>query len=219
MNNQLQELLKLTTVKLGYLDIFLNFLVCLVSTYFIIYLYNRYSSTVADKSYFSRIFPIFSISIFLIITVIQSSLALSLGLVGALSIIRFRTAIKEPEQLVYLLMITGVAIASAAGQYRAGLIGTVVFGIVVLIENQLFSKKSVRVKTNYGLLVIKSSQHLAQVELEKYFGASEFTLVSYNSNDDKNTYTYSILVPDLTSLEKDLRSAFQIEEFYYTSIS
>ena len=219
MNNQLQELLKLTTVKLGYLDIFLNFLVCLVSTYFIIYLYNRYSSTVADKSYFSRIFPIFSISIFLIITVIQSSLALSLGLVGALSIIRFRTAIKEPEHLVYLLMITGVAIASAAGQYRAGLIGTVVFGIVVLIENQLFSKKSVRVKTNYGLLVIKSSQHLAQVELEKYFGASEFTLVSYNSNDDKNTYTYSILVPDLTSLEKDLRSAFQIEEFYYTSIS
>ena len=48
---------------------------------------------------------------------IKSSIVLSLGLVGALSIIRFRTAIKEAEQIVYFLIITGISIATAANSY------------------------------------------------------------------------------------------------------
>tara|TARA_B100001093_G_C26852881_1_gene1025931 strand:+ start:76 stop:600 length:525 start_codon:yes stop_codon:yes gene_type:complete len=64
-----------------------------------------------------NIFPLFGASIFLIVITIKSSIVLSLGLVGALSIIRFRTAIKEAEQIVYFLILTGISIATAAGSY------------------------------------------------------------------------------------------------------
>ena len=51
---------------------------------------------------------ILSITTFLVISVVKSSLALSLGLVGALSVIRFRTPIKEPEELSYLFLAIGI---------------------------------------------------------------------------------------------------------------
>jgi len=83
--------------------------------------------------------------------VIQSSLALSLGLVGALSIIRFRTAIKEPEQLIYLLMATGSAIGTAAGQYRLVVIATAIF----VLMNILRSRKSGNSNLDLNTVVLK----------------------------------------------------------------
>ena len=80
-------------------------------------IYVSYSNSVSNKSLIGNIFPLFGVSIFLIVITIKSSIVLSLGLVGALSIIRFRTAIKEAEQIVYFLILTGIAIATAAGSY------------------------------------------------------------------------------------------------------
>ena len=80
-------------------------------------IYIRFSNSVSNKRIIANIFPLFSISIFLIVITIKSSIVLSLGLVGALSIIRFRTAIKEAEQIVYFLILTGTSIAVAAGSY------------------------------------------------------------------------------------------------------
>lgn len=74
-------------------------------------IYVSYSNSVSNKSLIGNIFPLFGVSIFLIVITIKSSIVLSLGLVGALSIIRFRTAIKEAEQIVYFLILTGIAIA------------------------------------------------------------------------------------------------------------
>lgn len=80
-------------------------------------IYVSYSNSVSNKSLIGNIFPLFGVAIFLIVITIKSSIVLSLGLVGALSIIRFRTAIKEAEQIVYFLILTGIAIAAAAGSY------------------------------------------------------------------------------------------------------
>lgn len=52
---------------------------------------------------------------FLVIFVVKSSLALSLGLVGALSIVRFRTPIKGPEELVYLFLSIAIGLGFGAG--------------------------------------------------------------------------------------------------------
>ena len=60
----------------------------------------------------------------LVITVIKFSLALSLGLVGALSIVRFRAAIKEPEELVYLFFIIAIGLANGANQFLLSSIAT-----------------------------------------------------------------------------------------------
>ena len=75
------------------------------------------------------------------ITIVKSSLALSLGLVGALSIVRFRAAIKEPEELVYLFLIIATGLGCGAGQLKITLIGILV-AIIIIIIYSFFSKKS-----------------------------------------------------------------------------
>ncbi len=69
------------------------------------YTYLKVSKSLNAKEHFSEIFVPLAIITTLVITVVKFSLALSLGLVGALSIVRFRAAIKEPEELVYLFFV------------------------------------------------------------------------------------------------------------------
>jgi hypothetical protein len=78
--------------------------------------YQRFSPVLSNKRKFSRVFVFIAATTLLVITVVQSSLALSLGLVGALSIIRFRTPIKEPEELAYLFLAIGLGLGLGANQ-------------------------------------------------------------------------------------------------------
>jgi uncharacterized membrane protein YhiD involved in acid resistance len=77
-------------------------------------LYKRCSSSVSNRENFASVFPMLTLTTVAIIFVVKSSLALSLGLVGALSIVRFRAAIKTPEELVYLFFCIGVGLALGA---------------------------------------------------------------------------------------------------------
>lgn len=79
------------------------------------WLYLRFASAAADRSSFASLFPLFTLSTILVVTVVQVSIPLSLGLLGALSIVRFRTAIKTPEDLTYLLFCVAIGVALAAG--------------------------------------------------------------------------------------------------------
>ena len=67
----------------------------------------------SNREEFAQVFPFILLTTVLIISVVKSSLALSLGLVGALSIVRFRTPIKEPEELAYLFV--AIAMSSVVG--------------------------------------------------------------------------------------------------------
>ena len=71
----------------------------------------------------------------------KSSLALSLGLVGALSIVRFRAAIKEPEELVYLFLVIATGLGCGADQIKITLIGVVV-AILLIYLNNIFTRKN-----------------------------------------------------------------------------
>ena len=75
------------------------------------YVIRRFSRIIGDRSQYTVVILALMPTMVLIISVVRSSLALSLGLVGALSIVRFRTPIKEPEELMYLF----VAIAAGLG--------------------------------------------------------------------------------------------------------
>ena len=107
--------LQLTTTSIS--EFIVGFLITIFLSILVKLIYESYSNSVSNKKIISHIFPIFSISIFLIVITIKSSIVLSLGLVGALSIIRFRTAIKEAEQIVYFLILTAISIATAASSY------------------------------------------------------------------------------------------------------
>ena len=80
---------------------------------------KRFSNVLGNRHRFLFIFPVLIPTTVLIISVIKSSLALSLGLVGALSIVRFRTPIKESEELAYLFLAIAVGVGLGAGQVMA----------------------------------------------------------------------------------------------------
>jgi hypothetical protein len=91
--------------------------------------FQRFGSTLSNREEFAQVFPFVLLTTILIITVVKSSLALSLGLVGALSIVRFRTPVKEPEELAYLF----IAIAMGLGLGANQTVPTVVAGLFILI--------------------------------------------------------------------------------------
>lgn len=140
--NDLFELTNLELTNTSFFDFFIG----LFSTSFFVLLvrliYLRYSNTVSNKSIISNLFFIFGISIYLIVVTIKSSIVLSLGLVGALSIIRFRTAIKEPEQIIYFLFITGVAISTAAESFLFPLLAVLCLYLYVLILDHKSTKSN-----------------------------------------------------------------------------
>ena len=87
--------------------------ISLLSSLFISYLYVHFYSNRATGSQVHRAFPLLGISITAIFVTIQFSLPLSLGLLGALSIVRFRTPIKEPEEIGFIMLVIAASIATA----------------------------------------------------------------------------------------------------------
>jgi hypothetical protein len=77
--------------------------------------YEKYGTSLSNRKAFSKNFLVLSTTTMFIITIVKSSLALSLGLVGALSIVRFRSAIKEPEELTYLFLNIAIGLGCGAG--------------------------------------------------------------------------------------------------------
>ena len=90
--------------------------------------FRKFGSTLSNRDEFAQVFPLVLLTTILIISVVKSSLALSLGLVGALSIVRFRTPIKEPEELAYLF----ITIAAGLGLGADQTVPTVVSVLVIL---------------------------------------------------------------------------------------
>src|SRR3989344_3777429 len=99
--------------------------------YLLSHLYTIYGTSISDRKKFSSNFIILISTTTLIITVVKSSLALSLGLVGALSIVRFRAAIKEPEELGFLFLCIALGLGLGAGQFGVTLIGFVLISIFI----------------------------------------------------------------------------------------
>ena len=137
------------------IDIY-NFLISLllsaILAFLVKFVYLKCAMTLSNKSYFSDLFVPLAITTTLVITVIKFSLALSLGLVGALSIVRFRAAIKEPEELIYLFLVIGIGLACGANQYIVAFSATIfiIFALFIFSkyrrsDNQILNVKSINV--------------------------------------------------------------------------
>ena len=108
------------TISFG--DFMIGFLLTAVLAILIRNFYIRYGTAISNRKRFANNFLALALIVMLIITIVKSSLALSLGLVGALSIVRFRAAIKDPEELVYLFLVIGLGLATGAGQFIIALV-------------------------------------------------------------------------------------------------
>ncbi|MFC1682220.1 DUF4956 domain-containing protein [Nanoarchaeota archaeon] len=100
--------------------------------------YIKYGTSLSNRKKFAGNFVLMTTTTTLIITVVKSSLALSLGLVGALSIVRFRAAIKEPEELAFLFLTIAIGLGLGAGQLAVTLIAFFII-LLLIIGRHIYS--------------------------------------------------------------------------------
>ena len=124
LDRSLENFFLNSNIQIDFGNFFVAMLLSLILSYLVKLTYLKVGRALNDKDYFSDTFIPLAIITTLVITVIKFSLALSLGLVGALSIVRFRAAIKEPEELVYLFFIIAIGLANGANQFLLSSIAT-----------------------------------------------------------------------------------------------
>jgi len=180
--------------------------------YFIRALYLRFASTVSNRDNFSAMFPLLTVSTILIIFVVKSSLALSLGLVGALSIVRFRAAIKEPEEIVYLFFCIAVGLALGAEYYMLSMAGVFIFTAFVLLGHFLRRKKRSR---EFLLTVSGEHSEVFDGDIDSITRAIEeivgpLTVQNLDVEDGHLRYRVSISqkVGDIGAMVQELKSKF-----------
>jgi uncharacterized membrane protein YhiD involved in acid resistance len=142
MEDQLKQLLENIAFQQNQtiLTVVVGFVLCIICSYVLKLVYQNFSRSISTRFQFAHLFPILSAATFLVIVIVKSSIALSLGLVGALSIVRFRTPIKEPEELVYLFIAIGLGIGFGADQIIPTLV-IFILTIIIVYFNSLNQEK------------------------------------------------------------------------------
>lgn len=152
----------------------LNIFICAILLFFLKVIYIKYGSSISNRFQLSKVLILVGLTTFIIISIVKSSLALSLGLVGALSIVRFRTAIKEPEELGYFFMSISIGLGMGANQLLPTIIGFIILSIIIVILN----KNKLNSSFSQNLLI---QLHCKNEDKSKYTDHIS-SIVSENSN-------------------------------------
>ena len=115
------------------LQVILTLVIALAIGGFLYFIYKKtFAGVVYSRSFNLSLIMLTMVSA-LVLMLVSSNLTLSLGMVGALSIVRFRTAIKDPIDTVFMFWAVGEGLALGAGFVDVGLIGALVIGVVMVI--------------------------------------------------------------------------------------
>lgn len=173
---------------INYVNFSLGLVLLIIYTIVFQLLFKNYALVTSNRTLFSSNFLFFSLSIYLIIITIKSSLALSLGLVGALSIIRFRTAIKEPEQIIFLLGLTAISISLAAEQFIVSTLCVIVFTLVSITRYK-GAVKSERLHSDFLLITFTELETTkAESCMSKISEIPAVTALSNYENSNQSNY-------------------------------
>ncbi len=213
----LSDLVPNNVEQMELLPTLFSFTICILMGFAIRAFYIRRSFSLTGKTHVGSVLPILSAVIFLVIMVVKSSLALSLGLVGALSIVRFRTPIKEPEELVYLFLAIAVGLGYGAGHI---LLTTLLTVIILLVIWFWLSNRKVGSTNEYNLVVHWQNPELsfAKISDEVKKFASSLKLVRLDSNQTNHTAVMLVspgegaqldaLVGGLKAIDPEINSTF-----------
>jgi len=128
---------ELESLELTVPQIVLNLLIALLISLWVLWIYKlSYQTTVYNKS-FSMTLPISALVTTMVIMAVSSNVILSLGMVGALSIVRFRTAIKNPLDTIFMFWAIGIGITVGADSSVLAIIGSIVIGLAILFVQAL----------------------------------------------------------------------------------
>jgi hypothetical protein len=198
LNQQIQVNL-FTFVQSIIVAALLSFLIQLV--------YVKFSNSLSNKDDFSKNFIVLGLATTLVITIVKSSLALSLGLVGALSIVRFRAAIKDPEELVYLFLVIASGLGCGAGQIKITSIGISSALIIIIIFNlyykrkkNIFSEDLINASFIYDKKITSNEIDKLTDKINKH--CNKVVFVSFSATKDQSTINLDIVPKKFNSISQ-----------------
>lgn len=173
--------------SLNFSIIVLNYTITFIAAFFIMFTYKITFSGAAYSRKFNVSLGMITIITTLIMSVISNNIALSLGMVGALSIIRFRTAVKEVRDAAFIFWGIAVGIGCGVSQYMLVAVGSATVFLFMIVTRQV-------VPENRQLLVIQaalSAQNKVEAAVEGYFH-SKAHLSMKNCTQEKCEFVYTI---------------------------
>ena len=144
-----------------------------------------------------------AMTIAFIIVTISSNLVLSLGMVGALSVVRFRTAIKDPLDVGFLFLSIAAGLTAGAGLFFIAIVGTAIVCMVFVAMNYLGK----RVKTY--LLIVQCDENAVEA-VKDVLSKTKTSIKTINSSQDRVELTYSVRISD-ESFVSDVRAVEGVE--------
>ncbi|HBB28989.1 MAG TPA: DUF4956 domain-containing protein [Clostridiales bacterium] len=196
----LQETGNLTTE--GFIMSMLIAFICAVIVY---YVYRLFYKGVIYNNNFNILLVLVAVVTCFTVIVISSNVVLSLGMVGALSIVRFRTAIKDPLDVGFLFWAVAIGITSGAGLYIISILGTVFISLIYILLVQIRSKKRVY------LLIVKHNQ-TAGSEVSSVLNGIKKTLKNRTTTKNFTELTYEVKInEDNTSILNNLLTIDGVE--------
>ncbi len=203
------------SAPISFTSLFINLAVGALISIILKFHYKKYGSTISNREEFSNIFPFILLTTTLVITIVKSSLALSLGLVGALSIVRFRTPIKEPEELAYLFICIAAGLGFGANQTLIT-VTSVILILLFMMMFKIFRKSSIEknmfISLELNIGTMKNKQNLLN-KINKIIlnEVDNFDLRRFDAKEDNIEATYMISVKKIDSIENlmaNLRKSF-----------
>ncbi|MEN6626606.1 MAG: DUF4956 domain-containing protein [Candidatus Sumerlaeia bacterium] len=157
------------------------------------FFYLHFGNSMSNRRVFARNFLLLAVTTTLIITIVKSSLALSLGLVGALSIVRFRAAIKEPEELAYLFLTISVGLGLGAGQIVLTVVAVLIILGIIAIQSTLRRRQD---EPNLYVTVTTTNPHKMSLKEITDVLAAAGAAASLKRLDDSNDALEAAFVVD-----------------------
>lgn len=213
-----QQFLATQSPEVPILGFVINLILTVILAFILSRVYIRYGSSLSNRRMFSNTFVLIALTTMLIITIVKSSLALSLGLVGALSIVRFRAAIKEPEELSYLFLVIGIGLGFGASQ-RLVTIVAFLFITAILIAKNYTHKSRDDQSLNLGItypgpdesvlqrIVGILKEHCSEVNMKRFDETKEIIEASFLITCD-DFEKLNRVKSDLRELNNDIRITF-----------
>lgn len=199
--NLFQRFLITESAQISVTDFLINVGIVLVLSIMLEFTYSQCAKSLSGRKAFAANFFLIAFSTMLIISIVKSSLALSLGLVGALSIIRFRSAIKEPEELSYLFFTISIGLGLGANQRIITVVAALVFLAIIWLRH--FTSKKTRRQNLYLTISGGGAQkpELTKIDtlVQQNFNASK--LVRYDETDDLIEAAYWIEIKNAGMLQ------------------
>jgi hypothetical protein len=206
MNDLIKSVGGINEIEISYISIIVSLFTTIICSLIIRNIYISYGRSLNNKRNFSNSFILLAITTTVVITVVKFSFALSLGLVGALSIVRFRAAIRDPEELVYLFLIIGIGISSGANQYLVTIFLTIASVIIIFFQEKFYKNKDLRTDSINLIQIncIKKDYEKVFNNINKIFQsyAQFVNLKSMITDKKKIELSFEFLLADNTKAKK-----------------